>query len=46
MKDVEGDGHCELCTIADLRDMSVDDYQTIHYQLLKKLEGDDSESYL
>jgi len=44
--DVLGDGHCGFRVVADLHDMSVDDYQIIHYQILKELADDGSEHYL
>jgi len=35
MVDIACDGHCGLYTVASLREMSVEDYQMIYYQLLK-----------
>jgi len=43
--EVFGDGHCGFRSVADLRDMCFDDYQMIHYQLLKELTSKDSERY-
>lgn len=45
MVDVASDGHCRFRAVAGLRNMYVDDYQTICYQLLKELNGEDSEHY-
>lgn len=43
--DVTGDGHCGFHTIAGLRDMIVDDYQMIHFQLQKELNNEEIECY-
>jgi len=45
MVDVAGDGHCGFRAVAGLRNMFVDDYQIICYQLLKELNGENSEHY-
>lgn len=44
--DVAADGHCGFCAVAALRNMYVDDYQIICYQILKELNGEDDERYL
>jgi hypothetical protein len=43
---VPDDGHCGFRAIVGLHDMAVDDYQIIHYQILKELADDGSEHYL
>jgi len=43
--DVTDDGHCEFHTVTCLRDMTVDDYQMIHYQLQKELNSEEIECY-
>jgi len=40
--DVVGDGHCGFRTFADLRDMVVDDYRMIRYQLIIDLNSEES----
>jgi hypothetical protein len=44
--DVAGNGHFGFHVVAGQRDISVDDYQIICYQLLKELTGDGSKRYL
>ena len=44
--DVDGEiGHCGLCAVVGLRDMYVDDYEMIHYQLQKEIMDEESELY-
>lgn len=45
MVDVAGDGHYRFRAVVGLRNMYVDDYQIICYQLLKELNSEDSEHY-
>jgi len=40
VEDVDGDDHCGFCVIADLCDMSDDDYQIIRLELLRELTSD------
>jgi len=43
--DVDGDGHCGIRAIVVLRDMYIDDYQMICYQLQKAIFGEEYECY-
>jgi len=37
---VVGDGHCELCGVADICGMSVNDHHVIHIDLIRELTND------
>jgi len=43
--DVAGDGHCGICAVVGIRNLSVDDHQMICYQLHKELISEGNVRY-